>query len=433
MTEGGEVRFNMERSMQPLLIRNVRLDGQLTDVRMEGGRFSRIAPGQEVDGAEVLEGGGKAMTPPFYNTHTHAAMSLLRGYADDLELFAWLREYIWPIEGRMTVEDIYHGTRLAIVEMIRSGTVFFNDMYWHPVEAARAVESLGVRAAIGMLFIEGEDGEVTAANRRGNAELLEASRDFPERIQLAYAPHSVYTVSGPMLRRVSEAAGEDGRRLHIHVSETAGEVKDALERFGMSPVAWLDRHGILGPRTILAHAIHLSPADLELIAARGSVIAHMPCSNYKLASGYFPYHQVRSAGISITLGTDGCCSNNNLSMLEEMKFAALNAKCLSGQPTAAPAAEILQAATEAGAAAFGLDAGVIAEGKMADAMLLDLDHCLLVPDHNFVSNLVYSADSSCIDTVICGGRVLMRGGRIDGESEIIGAARCCAARLASGG
>ncbi|WP_294503355.1 amidohydrolase [uncultured Victivallis sp.] len=418
--------------MNTLLIQRVRLDGKETDILIEGNRITRIAPEIAPGDARVIDGSGKAVIPPFYNTHTHAAMTLLRGYADDMELFTWLNDYIWPAEGRLTGEEIYAGTRLALLEMIRSGTVFFNDMYWYQPDAIRAVEEMGMRAAIGLLYISGSDGAVLERNRKCNEELLAWNGGDSGRIQVAHAPHAVYTVSEEVLRRVAQEAQIDGHVIHIHASETAREVEECVAAHGMTPIAYLDSLGILGPRTVLAHAVHLSDEDIEIIRERGAYISHCPCSNFKLASGQFRYRRVVEMGsCRFTIGTDGCASNNNLSMLEEMKFAALSAKNESGSPTAGRDGDIFRAATRTGAEAFGIDAGIIAEGKLADLVLVDLDNPLLVPDFNLTANLVYSADSSCIDTVVCDGRILMENRKISGEAEILAEARRVCAKIRS--
>ncbi len=420
-----------------LLIRRARLNGAAADLLIQDGRFARIAPRlDDVASVRVLDADGKTIVPPFYNGHTHAAMTLLRGYADDMELFAWLSTYIWPAEARLTSDDIYHGTRLAILEMIRSGTVFFNDMYWHPEASLRAVEEMGVRAALGRLFIEEKPGKVLDRNLAGNAELEAAYRDSPARgrVLLTYAPHAVYTVSGGTLRALAEQAAASGSYLHIHAAETRQEVADCRKAHdGMTPVAWLDACGVLGPRTVLAHGVHLTDDDIARIRDRGATVVHMPCSNAKLASGRFDYRAtVEKGGCRFALGTDGCASNNSLSMFGEMKTAALLAKLGAGDPACAKDTAIWEAATRGGAAAFGLNAGVIAEGAAADALLLDPDNPLLAPEHQLVANLVYAADSSCVDTVICAGRVLMEKRRVEGAGEILDAARASARRIAAG-
>ena len=227
------------------------------------------------------------------------------------------------------------------------------------------------------------------------------------RITLTVAPHAIYTVGEDLLVRCADTAREQGLKLHIHLSETRQEVEDCLRKHGTTPVRYLDRIGFLGPDVIAAHVIHVDQEEADILAERGVTIAHCPCSNMKLASGTVPYKMLLQAGCRITLGTDGDSSNNNLDMREEMKFAALLAKSTSGDPETMPAREALEMATRSGAEAFGIDAGVIAPGKLADAILVDLRHDKMQPCHNLLSNWVYAADSSCIDSVICQGRILM--------------------------
>jgi len=406
--------------MNTLLIQQALLNGTPHDILIEGNRFTSIAPRLDVTAERTIDGTGKAIVPPFYNTHTHAAMTSMRGYADDIELFAWLQNHIWPAEKNITAEDVYHFSRLAILEMIRTGTVFFNDMYWYALSTIRAVKEMGVRAAIGRMFIESSPGVVTERNIRENDALDALMPSLPDRIQLTFAPHAIYTVSGQTLRAVAEEARAKNAFIHVHASETQAEVADSMKAHNMTPIAYLDTCGMLTPKTILAHAIHLTQDDITRIRDRGCVIAHNPCSNFKLASGQFRFHEVAEQnGCRVTLGTDGVASNNNLSMLEEMKFAALSAKGESRLPTAAPAKTVFDCATRHGAEAFGIDAGVIAGGKLADALLIDLQHPLMVPCHNLISNLVYAADSSCIDTVICDGRVLMENKIIPNARDIL--------------
>ncbi len=416
-----------------ILIRQAELDGAPADILIEGNRFRSIAPSLDVKADKVIDGRGKAIAPPFYNTHTHAAMTLLRGYADDLELFPWLNEHIWPLEAKLTGDDVYCGTRLAVLEMIRSGTVFFSDMYWYQSYAARAAGEMGVRAALGMLYLETAPDAVRERNRRCNEELLALHGSSSGRITVTCAPHAIYTVSARGLEAAAEQAHRENLPIHIHIAETEREAADCRAAHnGMTPVEWIDKLGLLTPRTTLAHAVHLTDADIERIRERGAVIAHMPNSNRKLCSGQFRFHDVHDrAGCRVTLGTDGCASNNSLSMFSEMKSAALGAKTQSMIPTAGRAGDIFTIATRNGAEAFGIDAGVIAPGKLADAMLIDLDVPFMVGDYHLVSNLVYAADSSCVDTVICDGRILMEHRVIPGEREIIEEARRCCRRLAN--
>lgn len=407
-----------------ILIKHVTLNGGLYDILIEGNRFKTIKPNISAPADVTVDGAGKAILPPFYNTHSHAAMTSMRGYADDIDLFPWLKNHIWPFEACITEADVYHCTRLAILEMIRGGTVFFNDMYWFSTATIRAVEEMGIRAAVGRLFIEASPGVVLEQNRREN-EMLDALKpSLSSRVTLTYAPHAIYTVSGKTLCEVAEQAKAESAFIHIHASETEREVANSYKDHGMSPIAWLDACAMLGPRTLLAHCVHLSPEDILLIRQRECIIAHNPTSNQKLASGRFRFHDVvQEAGCHTTIGTDGVASNNNLSMLEAMKFAALSAKDESKMATVAPANLIFDCATRNGAEAFNIHAGVIEEGRLADAVLIDLYQPSMVPNHHLISNMVYAADTSCIDTVICDGRILMANSVIPGEREMIDKAK----------
>lgn len=410
--------------MSSISIENVVLDGKIACVRIEGNRFASIGePPAPAD--TVIDCRGKmAIVPPFYNAHNHAAMTLFRGYADDLELFSWLNDYIWPAEARLSAEDILIGAKLAIVEMIKSGTVFFNDMYWQPKSTLQAAREMKVRAAVGLMTICGADGKLLPQCRKDNEELMELRPDLPERLVVNHAPHAIYTVNADNLRRIVGEAEAWGLNIHIHAAETLREVEECRrEHDGMTPVEYLDSLGVVRKNTVLAHCVHLTDHDREIIAERGAVIAHMPVSNMKLCSGMFDLTSALKAGCRVAIGTDGASSNNNLSMLDEMKFAALVAKAQSGSPTAGAAPEILRAGTVTGAQAFGIDAGAIAAGKPADALLVDLDAPCMVGDYSLAANLVYSADPSVIDTVICDGEILMRHRVIPGETEIVAAAR----------
>lgn len=391
--------------MGSLLIKHTLLDGKTTDILVVDRRFASLSAPAGTLADETIDAAGTAILPPFYNTHTHAAMSLLRGYADDMPLQRWLNEYIWPYENKMTAADIREGSRLAIREMIQTGTVFFSDMYFEIGETIAVAREFGIRAAIGVTFVESH-------SKSQQAEKLDMLRHWADPtdglITLTVAPHAIYTVGSDLLVKCAEVARSLGMKLHIHLSETRQEVEDCLREHGTTPVRYLDRLGFLGPDVIAAHVVHVDEEEAAILASRGVTVAHCPCSNLKLASGIFPYKMLHDAGCRIALGTDGDSSNNNLDMREEMKFAALLAKASSGDPEVLPAEEALAMATRNGAAAFGIDAGVIQEGKLADALLVRLDDVRMQPCHNLVSNWVYAAGSSCIDTVICNGNILMR-------------------------
>lgn len=403
---------------QSLLIKNVLHEGKETNILIEGNRFKSLQADGQTQASTVIDAKGMAILPAFYNTHTHAAMSLLRGYADDMALEEWLTNHIWPFEARLTVEDLYLGMRLAILEMIKSGTVFFNDMYFGIDESVRVVKEMGIRASIGATVL----GNHPRAIREDRYHIIREWVDPTNgRICLTPAPHAVYTVEEKSLRSSAELARETHTCWHIHLSETRTEVENCVKAHGMTPVRYLNSLGVLGPNVIAAHVVHVDDEEIQILKDNGVTIAHNPCSNMKLASGVFPYRKMMDAGIKITLGTDGNSSNNNLDMRESMKIAALLAKVSTGDPAILPAQEILNWATVNGAQAFGIDAGVIAEGKLADALLVNMDNERMVPCHNIVSNWVYSADSSCIDTVICDGKIIMQGHHVDGEEEIIAA------------
>lgn len=419
-------------AIHQLIVRNASLKGQSVDLYITGNRISRIVPhpsasvsSPDSPDAVCVDAQGMSVFPAFYNTHNHAAMTLLRGYADDLLLMEWLEKHIWPAEARFTDEHIRVGVRLACLEMIKSGTVFFNDMYWKEEVALPVVEAMGLRAALGVLLIDTQDSR----EQERNFGLLEQFVPKPDgRVSLAVAPHSVYTVSGELLRKSAEAARRNGQKIHIHLCETQGEVESCLKQHGCTPVAYLDRMGFLGDDVIAAHVVHVTDEDIRLLAERGVTVAHCPVSNMKLSSGIAPVQKMLEAGCRVTLATDGCSSNNNLDMREEMKIAALLAKVSSG-PQALPAGEVLRMATRAGAETFGWDAGAVEEGRLADLILVRNDRACMTPMFHPESNWVYAADSSLIDTVICDGRMLMQGRKVEGEEEILADARRIAATL----
>lgn len=411
------------KDIMTLLIKNVELNGSSTDVLIEGNRFKTIALGIDAGDAQVIDGSGKAIIPGFINMHTHASMTLMRSYADDLHLHDWLNNHIWPLEAKLTEEDIYHGARLACLEMIKSGTTCFTDMYWHYHGVARATEEMGLRAMLSSVFIDLSDEERAEQERKMAVRLYEESKRYSDRVGFSLGPHAIYTVSAASLKWAKQFATDNGLHFHIHLSETEKEVEDCVAQHGLRPVQWMDKAGLLDDQTIAAHVIHVSDEEIKILADRGVHVVHNPVSNMKLASGSFPFKKMEDAGVKLSLGTDGASSNNNLCMLEEMKVAALQAKVTHNDPTVLPAKKIYEMATVNGAEALGMDAGEIAEGKLADCVLVDLNHPRLVPGYNLVDDLVYSADSSCIDTVICDGRILMKNGYVEGEDEIIAEAR----------
>lgn len=388
--------------METLLIKNILFGDHATDILIQDGRFKDLSCPDGVEAGKVLDGTGKAIVPSFFNAHNHSAMMAMRGYGDDRPLHVWLQQYIWPFENKMTDDDIRDGYDKAISEMIASGTTCFNDMYFGIDSVIDLVSKSGMRAAVGITVMENHSKIETDAKR----DFVKQFKDpTGGRIKLVMAPHAIYTVGTEKLRETAEFARKEGLKLHIHLSETRKEVEDSLKEFGMTPVRYLDSIGFLGPDVIAAHCVHVDEEEWDILAERGVTVAHCPCSNMKLGSGRFPYELAIKSGTRIALGTDGVSSNNNLDLREEMKFAALLAK-VAGDPELLPAEQVFDWATRAGAEALGFDCGVIAEGKLADCLLLDLTNPLMQPCHNLMSNWVYAADKSCISAVICDGKVL---------------------------
>lgn len=413
-----------------ILIKNVLHNNQTTDVLIEGNKFSSIAQNIEVNAEKIIDGSNKAILPAFYNTHNHAAMSILRGFGDDKPLFEWLNEDIWPIEDQLTEEDIAVASRLAILEMIKSGTVFFADMYFFGERTMQAVADMGIRAAISRVEMDLFDEQKAEQKKIDTANFIDFPNPCPQRIIKCLSCHAVYTVSDELFKFAKETAEKQGWFMQIHVSETKQEVDDCFAKWGMSPVAKLDSLGLLTPKTILAHAVHLSDEDIAIIKKRGCYISTNPISNLKLNSGMFMFEKLYEAmPENITLGTDGASSNNNLNMLDSMKFCSLVAKAESNSALGGKAQDIYKVATTNGAKAFGLDAGEIKEGCLADCLLVDLDNVFLTPNYNIISNMVYSADSSCVCDVICDGRLIMENGKVAGEKEIIDNAKKLAEKI----
>lgn len=385
---------------------------------------------------KIIDGTNMAALPGFVNCHTHAAMTLFRGFADDLPLMLWLEEKIWPLEAGLKKEDIYWGTLLGCVEMIRSGTTTFADMYFHMGQAARAVEKAGLRASLSR-------GMIGTAPGVGAGELppLEYSVEFAKkwhgavggRITVMLGPHAPYTCPPDFLRRVIEIAREFGLGIHIHLAETAGEVDDMKRRYGKTPIQLMDELGLFALPVLAAHCVHLEERDIEILAAKKVGIAHNPQSNLKLASGIAPVARLLAAGAVVGLGTDGAASNNNLDMIEEMRTAALVQKAATGDPQALPAFTALQMATVNGARALGLggEIGLLKPGYRADIILVNLHKPHLYPRHDPLAHLVYAAQGADVETVLVDGRVLMENRKLltVDEEEVLNRAEECAQRL----
>ena len=415
-----------------ILIKNVLHQDKLTDVLIEGNRIARIASGISAPaGVEVLDGTDKAIIPGFINTHTHASMTLFRGYGDDLPLMTWLEDYIWPVEAQMTAHDVYVGARLACLEMLRSGTTCFLDMYMHPLETAKAVEEMGLRAHLSYTLFDQGNAERAELDRKRSYEYFDRFKEFSDRITFTLGPHAIYTVSGEQLQFCHQFAVEHNVKIHLHLSETKGEIDECVRQHGLTPVRYLEKLGILSEHLVLAHVVWIDDEEMDLLAKYNVSVVHNPASNLKLASGYaFKYEEMKRRGIRIGIGTDGCSSSNNLDMVVAMKLASFLGKGWRFDSTACKADDIFASATSIGADILGIPAGRVEEDALADVCLVDLNTPELVPLNSLTSNLVYATSgSSCVDTVIVDGRILMRDKYVPGQEAIIAEAREVARRL----
>jgi len=361
---------------------------------------------------DTIEANGSVVMPGLINTHTHAPMVLFRGLADDLALMDWLQKYIFPAEARMvSPEFVRVGTRLAALEMIESGTTTYTDMYYFEDEIARATKAAGLRGVLGETVIQ-----FPVADAKTPADSLALTERFAKEfagddlITPAVAPHAMYTLDPDTLKACRALAD----RLHIpviiHLAETNDEVKTAEDKYKLTPTAFLDSIGFWGPRTIAAHAVHVTPDDMAILARRHVGVSHNPESNMKLASGIAPVEAMRKAGVTVGLGTDGAASNNDLDMFEAMRQAAFLAKLVAGDPRSIPAPVALEMATIDGARVLGMDTliGSLEAGKRADLIVVSMASPRQTPMYDPVSHLVYVTRGDDVTTTIVNGRVLMR-------------------------
>lgn len=371
---------------------------------------------QAEPGTTELDLRGHALIPGFVNTHTHAAMSLFRGMADDLPLMTWLENHIWPTEARVVGREfVREGTRLAAAEMLLGGTTCFNDMYFFGDEAAAAAIEAGMRAVIGMIVIgfpSAWANDVDEYFRRGQT-IHDQYRSHPL-ITTAFAPHAPYTVDDNALKRVATLAEELDVPVHMHVHETAAEIETTIAETGVRPLRRLEGLGLISPRLLAVHMTQLEDGEFELLARNGVNVVHCPESNLKLASGFCPVATLAARGVKLALGTDGAASNNNLDMLAEMRTASLLAKGVAGDPCAIPAAAALRMATLGGAIAIGLDhlVGTLSVGKLADIAAIDLSSLTAQPVYDPVSQIVYACQRDHVREVWVGGRHVVREGAL---------------------
>jgi 5-methylthioadenosine/S-adenosylhomocysteine deaminase len=419
----GMLEASMETVIEPGWILPVEPEGVVltqSGVAVKDGRIEAILPVAQLAAsygdAKRIQLPNHLLIPGLINLHTHAAMTLMRGLADDLELMTWLKEHIWPVEmAHVSAGFVYDGTLLACAEMLRGGITCFNDMYFFPGAALEAALQAGLRVSVGMIVFDfpsayGSDPDDYLA--KGLA-LRDQWREHPL-VSFCLAPHAPYTVSDATFAKVAKLAAEVDVPVHVHLHETAQEIERSLAEHGVRPLARLERLGLLGPGLIAVHAVHLDDAEIALLARHRASVAHCPSSNLKLASGFAPVAKMAAAGINLALGTDGAASNNRLDMFEEMRLGALLAKAVAQDAQALPAHAALRAATLGGAIALGLEAriGTIAAGKAADLAAVRLAGPELSPCYDPLSQLVYAAGRQHVSDVWVAGRQLLQRGII---------------------
>lgn len=399
-----------------VLIKDVLLNNQFQSILIEDNLIKKIAKKIDVNVDDVIDGKyEKAIIPGLINSHTHSAMVCLRGLADDMDLMDWLQNKIWPIEAKMTDEDIYWGTKMAILEMITTGTTTFNEMYLFREAQIRAIEEMGMRAVVGMVMFDGSNGSLPEDTERMYKKY---SSNLPETIKLSVAPHAIYTVGTESLIWAKKFAQKNNLLIHMHLSETKNEISDCIEKYKMTPVEYLNKINFLGRNCLFAHSVWLNKKEIDLLSKNKCNLIYNPTSNMKLASGAFQFENVKNSQINITLGTDGAASNNSLDLFSEMKIGALLPKLSMLDPTHAKAGDLFDCATINAAKALQIDAGKIEAGKLADITVLDLNNIGLQPNHNLISNIVYSANGSCVTDVVINGKIIMRNRKIEDYEKI---------------
>ncbi|MCL6602343.1 MAG: amidohydrolase [Paenibacillus sp.] len=374
--------------------------------------IGEVEPPFEID-VEIVDGSRLLFMPGLVNTHGHAAMSLLRGYGDDLALQVWLQEKMWPMEEKFTGEDVYWGSSLSVLEMLKGGTTTFLDMYDHMDRVAEVAELSGIRSVL-MRGVIGFCSEEMQNHKL--AEAIEFARNWhgkaDGRITTMISPHAPYTCPPDFFVKFVQAAHDLDLPMHTHMSETRREVEQNEADYGLRPVAHLEKLGMFTRPSIVAHGVHLNDEEIEILARHQVGVSHNPGSNLKLASGIARVTDLLRAGVPVSLGTDGAASNNNLDMFEEMRLAALIHKGISGDPTAIPAPEALRMATEYGAKSIFLDnVGRLAPGMKADFIAIDIDQPHLLPHSDLLSHAVYSASAKDVEHVWINGKQVVKYGK----------------------
>ena len=391
-------------------------------VAVHEGRIVAVMPEREArdrfSAARELSLDRHVLMPGLVNLHCHAAMTLLRGLADDTPLMTWLQEHIWPAEAKhVSAEFVHDGTLLACAEMLRGGITCFNDMYFFPEAAGKAITTAGMRAVIGLALLEFPTAYANDADdylAKGLAA-RDALRGNPL-LHFALAPHAPYTVSDRSFERVATLAGELDIPIHVHIHETLAEIEESLAQYGMRPLERLRRLGLVTPNLIAVHAVHLEPAEIALLASENASVAHCPSSNLKLGSGIAPIKEMLAKGINIGIGTDGAASNNRLDLLSEIRLAALLAKGATSDASVMNAYQSLHAATLGGAKALGLDheIGSIVAGKSADFCAVSLDDPILAPCYSPASHMVYVAGRENVSHVWVAGKMMLENHTLSG-------------------
>ena len=378
---------------------------------------------------ETTDAAGNIVMPGFVNAHTHVPMTLFSGYGSGLPLKEWLEDKIWPAEAKLTSDDIYTGSKMGIAQMLLSGTTAFLDMYYFIDDIARAVGEMGIRAVLSRAVLDA--GGFDARLKESIESAVKYKDD--KMIDIMMGPHAVYTNCRESLTRVLDAANEYGCALHVHVSETEGEVKNCIKEHGMTPVAYLDSLGYFESHVAAAHCVHVTDEDIKIMAAKGVNAVHNPSSNMKLASGIAPVQKMLDAGVNVALGTDGASSNNNLDVMEEMHISALLAKLKEGDPTAVDAKTAIEMATINGARALGIDdrCGSLEKGKRADLIMLDMNSVFSQPAREYLNNLVYSVGRAQVALTMIEGETVQKDGKIDGldMEELVRKFNICVDRL----
>ncbi len=400
-----------------LLIKNVILENKKVDIFISEGKIQKIASRINKKAKDKIDGQGeKAIFPGLVNAHTHSAMNLFKGVGEGLSLKDWLEKKIWPLEKRLSADDVYWGTKLACLEMIKTGTTCFNDMYFFQEAAIKAIQEMGLRAVIGLTILDsspwGKREDIVRFWQKWQKEKM-------ERIKFSLAPHSIYTVSKENLIWSKNFAQKNNLLIHFHLAETKEEVDNSLKENKLRPVEYLKKIKFLGRNFIFAHGIWLSKKEIKILADYHSYLVYNPISNTKLAAGIFPYQNIQNAGIKICLGTDGACSNNSLNMFKEMKAGLLLQKVSNLTPTIVSTKEMFKIATENGAQALGIKVGKIKEGYLADLFLINNNQLNSIPNHIKLYNLIFSYSIDLVTDLICHGQIIMREKKINNEKEII--------------